>query len=164
MPFISQTSEVRSIYWFTNLGVNPDHLAEVVLVRFLHCKATPSYFACGTLCKEVPMPTVKGGKGQASFPWGGLDLHQLFVILLTYHFSPIYLFIQSFIYISMCVSVAQSCPTPCNPMDCSPPGSSVHGILQARTLEWVAIPFSRGSFWPRDRTWVSHTTGRFFTI
>jgi len=164
MPFISQTSEVRSIDWFTNLGVNPDHLAEVVFVRFLHCKATPSYFACGTLCKEVTMPTVKGGKGQASSPWGGLDLHQLFVILLTYHFSPIYLFIQSFIYISMCVSVAQSCPTPCNPMDCSPPGSSVHGILQARTVEWVAIPFSRGLFWPRDRTWVSHTTGRFFTI
>ena len=45
--------------------------------------------------------------------------------------------------------VAQSCPTLCNLMDCSPPGSSVHGILQARTLQWVAIPFSRGSSWPR---------------
>ena len=43
----------------------------------------------------------------------------------------------------MCVLVAQSCPTLCNPMDCSPPGSSVHGILQARILEWVAISFSR---------------------
>ena len=43
------------------------------------------------------------------------------------------------------VLVAQSCPTLCDPMDCSPPGSSVHGILQARILEWVAIPFSRGS-------------------
>ena len=42
----------------------------------------------------------------------------------------------------------------CNPMDCSPPGSSVHGILQARTLEWVAISFSRGSSQPRDRTWT----------
>ena len=41
--------------------------------------------------------------------------------------------------------VAQSCPTLCDPTDCSPPGSSVHGILQARILEWVAIPFSRGS-------------------
>ena len=41
----------------------------------------------------------------------------------------------------MCVN--QSCPTLCDPMDCSPPGSSVHGILQARILEWVAIPFSR---------------------
>ena len=46
-------------------------------------------------------------------------------------------------------------PTLCNPMDCSPPGSSVHGILQARILEWVAISFSRGSSQPRDQTQVS---------
>ena len=61
------------------------------------------------------------------------------------------------------VIVTQSCPTLCNPMDCSPPGSSVHGILQARILEWIAIPFSRSS-WPRDPTWVSCIAGRFFTI
>ena len=48
--------------------------------------------------------------------------------------------------------VAQSCPTLCNPMDCSLPGSSVHRILQARILEWVAMPSSRGSSQPRDRT------------
>ena len=48
--------------------------------------------------------------------------------------------------------VAQSCPTLCDPTDCSPPGSSVHGIFQAWTLEWVAISFSRGSSWPRDWT------------
>ena len=48
-------------------------------------------------------------------------------------------------------------------MDCSSPGSSVHGILQARILEWVAISFSRGFSQPRDRTWVSCTGGRFFT-
>ena len=47
----------------------------------------------------------------------------------------------------------------CDPMDCSPPGSSVHGILQARTLEWVAISFSRGSSQPRDRTLVSRIVG-----
>ena len=46
--------------------------------------------------------------------------------------------------------VAQSCPTVCDPMDCSLPGSSLHGILQARVLEWVAISFSRGSSQPRD--------------
>ena len=46
----------------------------------------------------------------------------------------------------------QLCPTLCNPMDCSSPGSSVHGVLQARTLEWAAMPSSRGSSWPRDRT------------
>ena len=52
----------------------------------------------------------------------------------------------------------------CNSMDCSPPGSSAHGILQARIPEWVAIPFSRRSSWPRDWTRVSHIVGRFFTI
>ena len=46
----------------------------------------------------------------------------------------------------------QSCPLLCDPMDCSLPGSSVHGILQARILEWVAIAFSRGSSKPRDQT------------
>ena len=55
-------------------------------------------------------------------------------------------------------------PTLSDSMDCSPPGSSVHGILQARILEWVAIPFSRGSSWPRDWTWVPCIAGRFFTI
>ena len=62
------------------------------------------------------------------------------------------------------VIVAQSCPTLCDPMDYSQPGSSVHGILQARILEWAAIPFSRGSSQPRHQTQVSHTVGRFFTF
>ena len=56
------------------------------------------------------------------------------------------------------------CLTLCNPMDCRPPGSSIHGIFQARILEWVSISFSRGSSWPRDRTWVSCIAGRLFTI
>ena len=51
----------------------------------------------------------------------------------------------------------------CDPMDCSPPGSSVHGISQARILEWVAISFSRESSRPRDRTWVCCIMGGFFT-
>ena len=62
------------------------------------------------------------------------------------------------------VSVAQPWPILCNPMDCSPPGSSVHGILQARALEWVAIPFSRGSSQLKDQTWVFCISGRLFTI
>ena len=60
-------------------------------------------------------------------------------------------------------SATQSCLTLCNPMNCNLPGSSVHGIFQARILEWVAISFSRGSSWPRDQThisWVS-CTGRW---
>ena len=52
----------------------------------------------------------------------------------------------------------------CDPMDCSLPGSSVHGILQKSILEWVAISYSRGSSWSRDRTQVSCTVGRFFTV
>ena len=57
--------------------------------------------------------------------------------------------------------VAQSCPTLCNPVDCSPQGSSsVHGIFQARVLEWIAIFFSQGSSWPRNWTQVSHIAGR----
>ena len=56
--------------------------------------------------------------------------------------------------------VAQSCPTLCEPMDCSPPCSSVHGVFQVRVLEWVAISFSRGSSRPRDRTQVSHIVSK----
>ena len=89
----------------------------------------------------------------------------------------IFLFYNVIIYIKMRKSeseVAQSCPTLCDPVDCSPPGSSVHGILQARILEWVAISFSilewvaisfsRGSSRPRDWTRVSCIAGRRFTL
>ena len=64
----------------------------------------------------------------------------------------------------MKVLVNQSCLTICKPMDYSQPGSSVHGILQARILEWVAISYSSESSQPRDGTWVSCTVSRFFTI
>ena len=62
------------------------------------------------------------------------------------------------------VLVARSCLTLCNPIVWSLPGSSAHGIFQARILEWVIIPFSRGSSCPRDQTQVFHTAGRFSTI
>ena len=78
---------------------------------------------------------------------------------------------QEYINMYMCIykhgsesEVAQSCPTLCNPMDCSPPGSSVHGIFQARVLEWVAISFSGGPSWPKNRTPVSLIAGRHFTL
>ena len=63
-----------------------------------------------------------------------------------------------------CCSVAKSCPTLWTPWNYSPPSFSVHGILQARILEGVAIPFSRGSSWPRDRIQVSYIADRFFYI
>ena len=61
--------------------------------------------------------------------------------------------------------VAQLCLTLCDPLDYSPPGSDsfVHGILQAKILEWVAIPFSKRSSRPRDQIYVSYVAGRFFT-
>ena len=61
-----------------------------------------------------------------------------------------------------CCSAAKSCLTLCDPMDYSPPGSSVHGISQARILEWIAISFSRGSSPSRDGTGVSCMAGGFF--
>ena len=72
----------------------------------------------------------------------------------------------SFIYapVDQCACLRdQLCPTLCDPTDYSLPGSSVHGIFQARILEWVAISSSRGSSRPRDQTCVSWTAGRFLT-
>ena len=66
----------------------------------------------------------------------------------------------------VCAKPFQSCPTYWDFMDCSPPGSSVPGILQARILEWVAVPSSRGFSRPRDQTLITYTpalTGKFFT-
>ena len=60
--------------------------------------------------------------------------------------------------------VAQPCPTLCDLIDCSLPCSFVHGIFQARVLEWVAISFSRGSSQPSDQTQLSHIAGRHFTV
>ena len=62
------------------------------------------------------------------------------------------------------VLIVQLCLTVCNSLDCSPQGSSVHGILRARILEWIAILFSRGSSRPRDQTQVSCIAGGFFTV
>ena len=85
-------------------------------------------------------------KGQRQYPWGGkkktnkLDFNKIKAFALWKIES-----VES--------EVVQWGPTLCDPMDCSLPGSSVHGIFQARVLEWVAISFSRGSSQPRDQTW-----------
>ena len=101
---------------------------------------------------------------------------QLFCISSnTFLANEIYcLILKNFIYVlsphlglcccCYCCSVAKSCHTVCYPMDGSPPGSSVHGILQARILEWGAIAFSRGSSRPRDRTQVSHIAGILYQL
>jgi len=88
-----------------------------------------------------------------------------FILPISSHIFTSNIFVHFLETISYCVKVkvTQLCLTLCDPMDCSPPGSSIHGILQARILEWVAIPFSRGSSQPRNQTWVSCIAGRFFT-
>ena len=85
------------------------------------------------------------------------------------HFSTLCFCESEFFFKVSCISVtmlvAQSCPTLCDSMDCcSPLSSFFHGILQARILECIAIPFSRGSSRPRDWTQASLIAGRFFTI
>ena len=76
----------------------------------------------------------------------------------------LFLFCRSVcVCVCVCVLVMQSCPSLCNPMECRPPGSSVHGVLQAGILEWGAIPFSRGSSQPGYWTRVSCIEGKLFT-
>ena len=100
---------------------------------------------------------------------------EISILLLIYflscflvHKAPPYVHshnIEIYVGISQLVSkVTQSCPTLCDLMDCSPPSSSVHGILQAGILELIAISFSRGSFQPSNRTQVSHIAGRHFNL
>ena len=96
----------------------------------------------------------------------GLGSAQLYS-LISYNLPPkptTPLTIPSTDPVCVCILVAHLCPSLWDPMDCSPPGSSVHGIFQVRILEWVAIPFCRGSSQPRDQIWVSCIEGRFFTI
>ena len=78
--------------------------------------------------------------------------------------STFYLLWTILLWIKKWSEVTQSCPTLCDPVDCSPPGSSIHGILQARILEWVAISFFRRSSWPKDQTQISHIAGRHFNL
>jgi len=98
------------------------------------------FFSCALICMDV-----LGGSG-----------------------SGTYVCVQSlegfyYVHACMCAKSLHLCLTLCNSLDCSPPGSSVHGILQARILEWVPMPSSRGSSQPRDWTQVSRIAGGFFT-
>ena len=78
--------------------------------------------------------------------------------------TEIFFFLKSPYLLKVKVLATQSCLTLCDSMDCCPPGSSIHGILQARILEWVALPFSRESSQPGNQTQVSHIACRFFIL
>ena len=84
-------------------------------------------------------------------------------VFLNYKLIVISRILQHPIHLSLSLFSRSVVSNSCDPMDCSPSGSSVHGILQARILEWVAISFSRVSSQPRNRTQVSCIAGRFFT-
>ena len=87
----------------------------------------------------------------------------VYVITRTCTYANLLICMSMYTYTKVKVLVTQ-CLTLCDLLDCSPPGSSVCGILQAGILEWVAMPFSRGCSQPRNQTWVSHMAGKFFTI
>ena len=126
----------------------------------------------------MPLYIARGndsGAGEERTPlwWSPLYLDHLAVVFffedVRYSRSGLLPFIVLCVCMCVCsqwvkVLVSQSCLTLWDPMDCSLPGPSILGILQARLLEWVAIPFSRGSSLPQDRTWVSCISGRLFTI
>ena len=113
----------------------------------------------------------KWGKETCIFQCYSLLFHWIFSFCppLTYHesndnLSEEFMFPKRPFISDLCVCVwAQLHSTAFDPMDCSPPGSSLPGILQARILEWVAISSSRGSSWPKDRTHISCIAGGFFT-
>ena len=90
-----------------------------------------------------------------------INVFKIFTILL---FLTLRIILIDSIYCEYSHIVTQLCPTLFKPINCSLPGPFVHGILQARTLEWAAISSSRRSFQPRDQTWVSCIAGRFFSI
>ena len=130
----------------------PPVLNRLLCVRMLSrfsCVNWEQRLVCGRLCKwGDDAQEADVGQGQPSWLWGCASASGLPI-------TP-----SSFLQWQMsyrCL-VAQSSLTLCNPMDCSSPGSSVHGILQARTLEWAVLPSSRRSSRPRDRTQVSHVS------
>ena len=107
-------------------------------------------------------PWTAAGQAPLSFTvsWSSLKLMSIGLVMLSNHLilcCPLSFCLLPEVKWS---KVAQLCPTLCDPMDCSLPGFSIYGILQARVLEWVAISFSRGSSRPRDWTRVSRIVGR----
>ena len=124
---------------------------------------TPTIIACQTLL-SMGFPGKDAGKGFHFLLWGifpelGIELMSSALAGGFFTTEP-----GRKARIDSESEVTQSCLTLCDPVDCSLPGSSIHGILQARVLEWVTISLSRGSSQPRDWTWVSRIGGRSFNL
>ena len=124
-----------------------------------HCSSTICCKGCPS-CIELLLHFIK--KNQLDiFVWACLWV--LYSIPLIYTFIPLK-YHTILIIVKVKMLVAQSCLSLCDPMNCSLSGSSVYAILQAKILEWIAIPFSRGSSLPKDQTLISCIADRFFTI
>ena len=87
----------------------------------------------------------------------------IYVYIYGFLYVHIYLYICVYVCMHTCMLSHFSFLLLWDPLECSPPGSSVHGILQARILEWVDVPYSSGSSWCRDQTGISYFAGRLFT-
>ena len=137
-----------------------------------HIQFSPVAQSCPTLCNSMDcsMPGLPVHRQLPEFiqthvkkKSGLLVNHR--ATMLNYSFCHSFLVESAAAHLVLCtVLVTQSSPTLCEPMDYSLPNPSVHGILQARILEWVAILFPGGSFQPRDQTQVSCFADRFFTV
>ena len=117
------------------------------------------------ILEQVASPSSRGFSWPRDWTWVSHIIGRFFSIWATeeeafYQHSQ---WLKNYLCHVLCL-VAQWCQILCDPVDCSPPGSSVHGVSTARILEWVAMPSSRGSSQPRDRTQVSRIADRFFTI
>ena len=147
-------------------GLQPDarHPRTQVCSPYLHRRSWWGLGACGALLgllQVFPYPLWVGGLPRIHSP-PSCGLYCL--TLSTIRKGKLFLCALICSKMCVCVLVTQLCPILWDPMDWSPPGSSVHGILQAIILESVAISLSRAFSRPRDRTWVSCIAGRFFTI
>ena len=151
----------------------PELLMQVNEMHLSYMRPQPEIRACAISCRCLWRPSVLSLKFQRSTcGWAAAvseDAEWMFWVI-TFQCIPTKMNMTCHprcsprVYRKVKVLVTKSCLTFCNHMDCSPPGSSVHGILQARILEWVIIPFSSGSSQLRDQIQVSCIAGRFFTF
>ena len=144
-------SSIKKKFKYFHLHINEVH----VLLKEAYIKTFKNKFSQVYIMEKMIMPSVFS----CSLNWV-LDLF-LSQVIFTINFGL--RFLSKEIHL-MSLKVAQSHPTLCDPMDCSLPGSSVLGILQARILEWVTISFSRGSSLHRDRTQVSRIGSTHFNL
>ena len=126
--------------------------------------------SCNPVDCSLPSSSLHGipgkntGVGCQLLPPKKVSVKEINPLCIDIWFADIFSHPFPFVNYFLCAKLLQSCPNLCDPMDCSPSGSSVHGILQARILEWVVISSSWGSSQPRDQTRVTCIAGRFFTI